>query len=56
MKLLAAWNDFRTICGIVSCDVNRGCSLACQQGLLPFTLAFPQLSLSVFHWLFWVWM
>lgn len=32
---MAAWNNFGTICGIASCDVNRGCSLACQQGLLP---------------------
>lgn len=27
---MAAWNNFRTISGIASCDVDGGCSLDCQ--------------------------
>lgn len=29
---MAAWNNFRTISGIASCDVEGGCSLDCQAG------------------------
>lgn len=48
-ETLAACNNFRTICGIASCDVDRGCSLDCQQGPPSFTQAIhsdPSLSSS----------